>query len=97
MSAFGTKRRSVRADECPISEEKRTSVGRFEMSAYDAKATSSERFRSAQGLAGCLCGRQEEAMSISVVLSRTPSRAYVFRRRWKGRFQRSKRQSRTAG
>src|SRR6516164_1428484 len=36
-------------------------------------------------------------MSISVVLSRTPSRAYVFRRRWKGRFQRSKRQSRTAG
>ena len=44
-----------------------------------------------------LCGREEEAMSISVVLSRTPSRAYVFRRRWKGRFQQSRRQSRTAG
>jgi hypothetical protein len=36
-------------------------------------------------------------ISISVALSRTPSRAYVFRPQWKGRFQRSKRQSRTEG
>ena len=36
-------------------------------------------------------------ISISVARSGTPSRAYVFRPRWKGRFQRSKRQSRTDG
>ncbi len=32
-------------------------------------------------------GSEEEAMSISVAQSRTPSRAYVFRPRWKVRFQ----------
>jgi hypothetical protein len=29
----------------------------------------------------------KQAIPISVVQSRTPSRAYVFRLRWKGRFQ----------
>ena len=40
-------------------------------------------------------GPEEEASSISVAQFRTPSRAYVFPRRWKGGFRGSKRQSRT--
>ena len=33
-------------------------------------------------------GPEQEVMSISVAQSRTPSRAYAFRHRWKDRFQR---------
>src|SRR5215813_10581920 len=40
-------------------------------------------------------GPEEKAISISFSRFRTPSPAYVFRRRWKDRFQGSKRQSRT--